>query len=234
MNITPLLRTLAIAACLTLAAPAWGAVVQPEASTAGMKEARTLVKTGRFDEALAILRPLARGRAVKAEILFHVGLAAIGAAQKRDVPEKRRDALLDEAIAAFHTMLIKRPELVRVRLELARAFFLKGEDRLARRHFEQVLAGKPPAAVALNVNRFLNIMRARKRWSLRLGMALAPDSNISARDGRADDPAGYPYRTASVHFPRSRRARIRHRHLGLGLRRIPVPAGGALAAARGR
>ena len=78
-------------------------------------------------------------------------------------------------------MLVRRPELVRVRLELARAFFLKGEDTLARRHFEQVLAGKPPAAVALNVNRFLNIMRARNRWSLRLGVALAPDSNISAR-----------------------------------------------------
>ena len=192
MNISPLLRApastarlllraLAIAACLTLAAPAWGAVVQPKASTAGMKEARTLVKTGRFADALAILRPLARGRAIKPDILFQIGMAAIGAAQKRGVPETRRDALLDEAIAAFRAMLVRRPELVRVRLELARAFFLKGEDTLARRHFERVLAGKPPAAVALNVNRFLNIMRARKRWSLRLGMALAPDSNISAR-----------------------------------------------------
>ena len=81
----------------------------------------------------------------------------------------------------FRAMLFRRPALVRVRLELARAFFLKGEDRLARRHFEQVLAGTPPAPVALNVNRFLNIMRARKRWSLRLGAALLPDTNIGAR-----------------------------------------------------
>ena len=78
-------------------------------------------------------------------------------------------------------MLVARPDLVRVRLELGRAFFLKGEDDLARRHFERVLAGKPPARVALNVNRFLAQMRARKRWSLRVGMALAPDSNISSR-----------------------------------------------------
>ena len=77
-------------------------------------------------------------------------------------------------------MLVAHPELVRVRLELARAFFHKGDDGLARRHFEQVLAGRPPAAVALNVNRFLAAMRARKRWSLRVGMALAPDSNIGA------------------------------------------------------
>ena len=49
-------------------------------------------------------------------------------------------------------MLVKGPGLVRVRLELARAFFLKEEDSPATRHFEQVLAGQPPAAVALNVN----------------------------------------------------------------------------------
>ena len=78
-------------------------------------------------------------------------------------------------------MLVSNPGLVRVRFQLARAFFIKGEDELARRHFEQALAGKPPAAVALNVNRFLHIMRTRKRWSVRVGVALAPDSNLSAR-----------------------------------------------------
>ena len=108
-------------------------------------------------------------------------MAAIGASKKPDIAEAKREALLDEAIAAFRTMLIADPGLVRVRLELARAFFLKGEDTLATRHFEQVLAGKPPASVVLNVNRFLSRMRARKRWSVRVGMALAPDSNISSR-----------------------------------------------------
>ena len=111
--------------------------------------------------------------------LFRQGMTALVQATKAE--GDRRDELLDEAIAAFRKMLVANPGLVRVRLELARAFFLKGEDSLARRHFEHVLAGKPPAAVALNVNRFLNIMRARKRWSVRVGMALAPDSNISAR-----------------------------------------------------
>ena len=111
--------------------------------------------------------------------LFRQGMAAIGAAG-READEDRRDALLDEAIAAFRAMLVSNPGLVRVRLELARAFFLKEEDTLARRHFEIVLAGKPPAGVALNVNRFLAQIRARKRWSVRVGMALAPDSNVSA------------------------------------------------------
>ena len=145
-----------------------------------MSKAGPLVRNGRFDEALIILRPLARGRAIDANVLFLIGLAAIGASEKPGISEDARDDLLDEAIAAFRTMLVSRPELIRVRLELARAFFLKGEDKLARPHFEQVLAGKPPAPVALNVNRFLRLMRARKRWSLSLGVALAPDSNIGA------------------------------------------------------
>ena len=112
--------------------------------------------------------------------LFRAGMEAAEASQRPGVPEDKRDKLLDEAIDIFRAMLVRRPELVRVRLELARAFFLKGEDKLARRHFEHVLAGKLPAAVALNVTRFLKIMRARKRWSLRLGAAFLPDTNVGA------------------------------------------------------
>ena len=48
-----------------------------------------------------------------------------------------------------------------MRLELARAFFLKEEDTLARRHFEQVLAGRPPPPVVANIVRFLRTMRSR-------------------------------------------------------------------------
>ena len=194
--IDSLLRTLALVACLALAGPAWGAGKTPPAPPAGgVKEARALVMKGQFEEALTILRPLARGAAARSNARFLLGLAAIGASQARDVSEENRDALLDEAIAALRAMLVRRPELVRVRLELARAFFLKGEDRLARRHFEQVLAGKPPAGVVLNVNRFLNAMRARKRWSLRLGASVLPDTNIGAgSDERIIFINGLPFR----------------------------------------
>ena len=91
-----------------------------------------------------------------------------------------RQTLLSEAIGAFHTMLVERPELMRVRLELARAFYLKGENDLARRHFEAVLASDVPEPVAANVQRFLEELRVRGRWSFNLGAALAPDSNIGA------------------------------------------------------
>ena len=94
------------------------------------------------------------------------------------MPGETRERLLDEAIGAFRAMLIEEPRLLRVRLELARAFYLKGEDDLARRHFEIVLAAEPPEAVVANVTGFLSSIRARRRWSFNLGAALAPDSNI--------------------------------------------------------
>ena len=113
---------------------------------------------------------------------FSAGMEALNAAHAAADREVREEKL-DEAIAAFRAVLVERPELVRVRLELARAFFLKEEDRLARRHFEQVLAGRPPPAVAANIVRFLNIMRARRKWEARFGMAVAPDSNLNAASG---------------------------------------------------
>ncbi len=75
--------------------------------------------------------------------LFRADMTAIQQASTAS-PDKR-DELLDKAIAEFRAMLVANPKLVRVHLELARAFFLKGEDSLARRHFEIVLAGKTPA-----------------------------------------------------------------------------------------
>ena len=56
----------------------------------------------------------------------------------------------------------------------------KGKDGLAREHFERVLAGKPVAAVPVNIGRFLNAIRARRRWSGSFGFSFAPDSNIGA------------------------------------------------------
>ncbi|MDE0175940.1 MAG: surface lipoprotein assembly modifier [Defluviicoccus sp.] len=154
---------------------------KPAAPLSAAERATALLRAGRPVEALAILRPAVEARRNDLTLLFLVGRAGIAAASRQGLDDASRTAFLDAAIAALRRMLTIRPGLTRARLELARAFFLKGEDGLARRHFERVLAGNPPAAVALNVNRFLNIMRARKRWTVRVGMALAPDSNISSR-----------------------------------------------------
>ena len=179
MTISLFLRALAAGAFLLLAAPMSHAAVNPPSSPApDASGAQALVKAGKFKEALTVLRPLAGGRTVEANVLFLIGLAATGASQQPDLADDEREALLDEAIASLRAILINRPDLVRVRLELARAFFLKGEDSLARGHFERVLAGKPPAPVVANVQRFLAEIRARRRWTMYLGAAMSPDSNI--------------------------------------------------------
>ena len=136
-------------------------------------------------------------------VLFRQGMKSVEAAVTAK-DEDRRDEHLDRAIATFRKMLIANPQLVRVRLELARAFFLKGEDGLARQHFERVLAGNPPAGVALNVNRFLSQIRARKRWSVRVGFALAPDTNLGGgSDERIIYIHGLPFRRDQEELTRS-------------------------------
>ena len=130
--------------------------------------------------ALALLIALALPAAAQdLDSLFDEGMTALREASVTS-DEDRRDALLDEAIAAFRQMLAADPKLVRVRLELARAFYLKGEDSLARRHFEAVLAGGVPEPVAANIHAFLAEIRARRRWSFNAGFAIAPDTNIGA------------------------------------------------------
>ena len=142
MPLVPISRALAIAGCFLLFIPIWvvaedGSVPpsSPNSSdvsdTTSDADSRALIGSGRFGEALTQLRPLLEADVVEANALFLYGLAAAGASQGPDVPDDVREALLDEAIGAFRTMLFNDPGLIRVRLELARAFFLKGEDDLS-------------------------------------------------------------------------------------------------------
>ena len=94
--------------------------------------------------------------------------------------DEQREALLDEAIAAFRSILIRRPDLVRVRLELGLAFYLKQQDNLAREHFERALVGKAAGGPGRQRHRLLKVIRARKRWDAWFGFSIAPDTNINA------------------------------------------------------
>ena len=146
-----------------------------------LEQARTLVRQGQYAEALPLLRALPLDGSDQYDILFLIGLASMELAVRISDTTGRRDDLLEQAIFAFRAMLIDQLGLVRVRLELARAFFLKGEDRLAQEHFERVLAGEElPRAVALNIIGFLKQIQSRRRWSVYRGFSLAPDSNINA------------------------------------------------------
>jgi len=142
--------------------------------------ARLLIEEGQFKTALIELKSLAPDHPDRTDVLFLVGLAALRSAQLPQTKQAEQTILLNDAIAAFREILNEQPGLIRVRLELAHAFFLKRQDELARGHFERVLASNPPPAVAANIRRFIDVIEARKRWKGYVGVTLAPDSNISA------------------------------------------------------
>ncbi len=171
----------------------------------GVQNSRILISQGRHREALAILRGLVRERGFDKNVAFLRGLAALEAAQQSGGRDEGEAAvLLEEAIGAFRGLLVGEPGLVRVRLELARAFFNLGEDDLAKEHFERVLAGDPPAPVIANVRSFLWRIRARRRWSVNMGFALAPDTNIGGQsDARVVEIFGLPFRRDSENLTTS-------------------------------
>ena len=117
------------------------AQTKPGAGLTVAARARVLLRAGRPLAALKVLHPAVKARPSNLTLLFLVGEAGLAAAGRKGIDDKSRTALLDAAIAALRRMLVIQPGLVRARLELARAFFLKREDTLARRHFERVLAG---------------------------------------------------------------------------------------------
>ena len=127
MTIKPVFHVLAIALFLLIAGTATNAAGEELGQTAdippGVADARVLIENGKFDEALDALRTLAKTQPKRTDILFLLGLAAIERSEQSDITEADREALLADAITALRTILIDRPDLVRVRLELARAFF---------------------------------------------------------------------------------------------------------------
>ena len=191
----PLVASLAAAALFCLWGTAsWSSGHVPDPSAGDIAEvpapgfvendlnaAVALLFQGEIDAAIDVVRPHLRRDIRAADLLFEAGLAMVASAETMPPSEEAtREALLDASIALFRAILAEHPDLVLVRLELARAFFLRGRDGLARRHFELVLAANPPAPVVANINRFLAEIRARKRWSAYFGMALAPDTNIGS------------------------------------------------------
>ncbi|MCY4137276.1 MAG: surface lipoprotein assembly modifier [Rhodobacteraceae bacterium] len=172
----------AIIAAFLLNSSVWATSPDPSHLSADPRviAARSMVEAGRFEEALHALRPLAPDHPDRTDVLFLIGLAAIEASGPPGLGSRERTELLAEAITSLRAILVDRPGLVRVRLELARAYFLNGDHDLSRRHFEYVLATGPPPAVVLNVRQFLVAMEARRRWSGHFGVSIASDSNVGA------------------------------------------------------
>lgn len=121
------------------------------AAAPDMEKLRKLVEEG--DAPAAYERAL-RSRAEyegTPDFDFYYGVAAIDSGH------------VGEGIFALERVLFNRPADHRARLELARGYFLTGDDERAKREFNTVLEQNPPPAVQANVGRFLEAIRIREQ-----------------------------------------------------------------------
>jgi len=148
------------------------------AQDATLTEARRLIDSqrGQGRAAFELLAPLEEARAGDPAFDYLLGLAA------SDAGEYTR------AVFAFERVLAVQPSHPQARAELARAYFLMGENRSARAEFEAVKASKPPAEVESTIDRFLSALDARQAGSRSgltgyLEMGFGYDSNVNTATG---------------------------------------------------
>jgi tetratricopeptide (TPR) repeat protein len=156
--IAVLLAALALHCSAALAAPA--------------DELKALVEKGQSKEAYALgsRHPELLGNP---DFDYYFGLAAVDAGHA------------GEAVLALERYLIQFPGNTVARAELARAYFVLGEDDRAREEFQNVLREKPPPAVVSTIERFLDAIRTREaRYrstsSFYLEAGIGSDSNVNA------------------------------------------------------
>ena len=149
-----------------------------------IKAARAALAEGKLDDAEFLLKGVKPGEGNIDDLDFLHGTIALA---RRNWPD---------AIARFRAMLARNPDLPRVRLDLALAYFQAGEDGNAAYHFRLALGSKDlPDVVRARALGFLDQIRRRKTWSVTGSLAVLPDSNINAAtSARLVDLFGLPAR----------------------------------------
>lgn len=143
------------------------------AQDALLERGRRLIQQKQFKEAYALLEPQEQQRAGDVEFDYLLGIAAIDSGQ------------LTRGVFALERVLAVRPDHAPARAEIARAYFLMGENKVARAEFQNVKGSRPPAEVAAAVDRFLDALDARER-SRHTGitgyveLGIGHDSNVNA------------------------------------------------------
>lgn len=137
-------------------------------SLTNIQAAQLLILNNRLDDAKRVLERFLAANPDDSQGKF---LLATIAVEQKDY---------DTAISLFRQILAREPPTERVRLELARAFFLKGDYDNADRQFRFARAGNIDDAVKANVDRFLSAINRLREWTVNFSFALAPDTNQNA------------------------------------------------------
>lgn len=142
---------------------AWGAVGD---------EVKALVESGKAVEAYELGK---KSQDAYGEPLFdfYFGIAAVDTGHAGD------------GVLALERYLLNYPDNVSARLQLARGYYVLGEDARAREEFEAVQKLNPPADVAATITRFLDGIRLREtRYTLSTGgyveLGYGHDTNVNS------------------------------------------------------
>ena len=149
--------------------------------------AALLLQANRIDDAERVLALALQQNANDNEAIFLRGLIAV--ARKN----------YDGAIADFRRILAAEPNRERVRLELARAFFLEADYDNAERNFKFARAGDLPLETKTIIDQYLATIIRLRQWSYSVGVSLAGDSNANgATTVRTIDLYGLPFTLADT------------------------------------
>ena len=152
---------------------AWLFAAAALAQDAALERARQLVDSNQGKAAFELLLPLEQQRAGDPAYDYLLGIAANDAGQPT------------RAVFALERVLAVQPNHPQARAEIARAYFLMGENRAARQEFEAVKRSRPPAEVAATIDRFLSALDARERgrekgYTAYVEFAAGYDNNANA------------------------------------------------------
>jgi hypothetical protein len=140
---------------------------------------RQMVEAGRSEAAYRLAEPHVTDYEGDPTFDFYYGLAAIDSGH------------VSRGVLALERVLMAKPTNLRVRLELARGYYLLHEDTRARKEFERVLAQNPPTKVRENIQRFLDAIRLREaRYRTTAGayveLDVGYDTNVNSGPGSRD------------------------------------------------
>ena len=149
----------------------------PETFWGTLARAKALLEAGNLDEAEAVYKTLRQN--VSGELKFEptFQLAQI----------RLRQGRFRQAVSLFLEILNQRPDLPRVRLDLALAYFLDKNYEDAALQFELVKGSELPPEVLAKVEGFLDAIRRQKNWTVDFSLGLAPDSNINQASGGKEE-----------------------------------------------
>jgi outer membrane protein len=159
--------------CLVALSPAapLRAEVQAETRTESISvldAARLAITAGDLDAARTILRVALERDPDSVDARFLLGEV------------ESRAGNFKAAVGYYRQILVDHPELVRVRLDLARALFALHDDEASSYHFNLALAAPDlPATVIANVRTFLAEIKRRKRYAVSVNLGVAPDTNMN-------------------------------------------------------